>query len=376
MNYETMFQRLDRIIKNPMDVKKLDPKRKAYRNYKPNIVVDDIEKISHEEWLKARKKGIGGSDAGVIMGISKFKILKELYYDKINPNNPTENEENWFAKDYGHHNESFVLKAFQKMTGLRPYTVRHMFQHPKYPWMLVNCDGFLQLPDGRIFIIEVKTCSFNTLKDWGSKNSNVIPPAYIAQGAHAMAVTNTDGVIFLCMGDNNLNGYRIRIMERDYELEEYLIQLEANFWLGHVQKGIEPKSTEEPKLVLERYKKMYKPKNDTVTLPDEMLASFQKMDSINEKINSLKKEISMMEEKVNVEKEKIESYLKGREGKLVSGTNVYTVKNVERKTTSVPADKIPLLRMIPGASDYIVESTTYSQKIKKETKKITKESDG
>ena len=41
-------------------------------NYKPEAVVD-ISGLSREEWLDYRKKGIGGSDAAAIMGVSRLQ---------------------------------------------------------------------------------------------------------------------------------------------------------------------------------------------------------------------------------------------------------------------------------------------------------------
>ena len=50
-------------------------------NYKPEAVVE-ISGLSREEWLDYRKKGIGGSDAAAIMGVSPFATKTDLYYDK------------------------------------------------------------------------------------------------------------------------------------------------------------------------------------------------------------------------------------------------------------------------------------------------------
>lgn len=50
-------------------------------NYKPEAVVD-ISGLSREEWLDYRKKGIGGSDAAAIMGVSPFATKRDLFYDK------------------------------------------------------------------------------------------------------------------------------------------------------------------------------------------------------------------------------------------------------------------------------------------------------
>ena len=41
------------------------------------------EDMPREQWLRLRKRGIGGSDAGVIMGVSPYRSILELYEDKI-----------------------------------------------------------------------------------------------------------------------------------------------------------------------------------------------------------------------------------------------------------------------------------------------------
>ena len=43
--------------------------------YEPEVVVD-ITGLSNEDWLEYRKSGIGGSDAGIILGVSAYKLLR------------------------------------------------------------------------------------------------------------------------------------------------------------------------------------------------------------------------------------------------------------------------------------------------------------
>ena len=40
------------------------------------------EEMSYAEWLEARRKGIGGSDAGPIMGLSDYGSPLTVYIDK------------------------------------------------------------------------------------------------------------------------------------------------------------------------------------------------------------------------------------------------------------------------------------------------------
>ncbi len=50
-------------------------------NYEAEVFVD-TENLSREDWLACRRKGIGGSDAAAIMGMSPFCTKRDLYYDK------------------------------------------------------------------------------------------------------------------------------------------------------------------------------------------------------------------------------------------------------------------------------------------------------
>lgn len=48
---------------------------------KLNKVVSTLE-MPHEEWLRYRKKGIGGSDAGAICGVNKYRSAVSVFLDK------------------------------------------------------------------------------------------------------------------------------------------------------------------------------------------------------------------------------------------------------------------------------------------------------
>ena len=41
------------------------------------------KEMSHEEWLKIRKSGIGGSDAGAICGLNPYSSPIAVYQDKV-----------------------------------------------------------------------------------------------------------------------------------------------------------------------------------------------------------------------------------------------------------------------------------------------------
>jgi len=49
--------------------------------------------MDHSEWLKWRKKGIGGSDAAAIAGLNPWKSPIAVYLDKIGETEPIEDNE-------------------------------------------------------------------------------------------------------------------------------------------------------------------------------------------------------------------------------------------------------------------------------------------
>ena len=51
-------------------------------SYQPLVLVD-TSNLLRDEWLDWRRKGLGGSDAAAVLGISPFRTARDLYYDKL-----------------------------------------------------------------------------------------------------------------------------------------------------------------------------------------------------------------------------------------------------------------------------------------------------
>ena len=67
--------------------------------YAPQILVG-TEGLPREQWLEYRRKGIGGSDAAAVLGISPFRTGRDLYYDKLNIVT-ADDAENWVQLEVG-----------------------------------------------------------------------------------------------------------------------------------------------------------------------------------------------------------------------------------------------------------------------------------
>lgn len=218
-------------------------------DYKPIIVVD-TSNLSEKEWLEYRRSGIGGSDASAVLGVSPFTTCRDLYYDKLNIASAFDDFDNWVAKEVGHLLEDLVAKIFSVKTGYRIFQMKKMFRHPLYSFMLANLDYFIELPNGKTAILEIKTTNYNAKDKWWDGTKEIIPLNYQLQGQHYMAVMNIDQVYFCCLYGNNENEVIIRHLDRDLLFESELISLEEDFWTNHILAQVPPPYTENGNLVL------------------------------------------------------------------------------------------------------------------------------
>ena len=82
----------------------------AVATYNPQVLVD-TNGLTEKEWLEWRRKGVGGSDASIILGISPFATARDLYYDKLNVVSYKDDADIWVALQIGHLLEDLVAAA-------------------------------------------------------------------------------------------------------------------------------------------------------------------------------------------------------------------------------------------------------------------------
>ena len=225
------------------------------------LVLVETENLSREEWLAYRRRGIGGSDAAAIFGISPFRTARDRYYDKLDIVSVEDDEGNWVAMEMGNLLEPLVAKIFARKTGYKVYQVKKMFQHPKNPFMLADVDYFVELPDGGTAILEIKTTNYNARDHWWMGGEKIVPVYYESQGRHYMAVMDMDRVFFCCLYGNNEEEVIIREIRRDASYEEELIFLEREFWENHVLAKTPPPYLEEGDLIIDSARRHFGPAN-------------------------------------------------------------------------------------------------------------------
>ena len=280
----------------------------------PAKVLVSTENMPYADWLEYRKQGIGGSDASVVCGISRYKSPVELWLDKTGQLPPQEAGE---AAYWGTQLEPFVRAEFSKRTGIEVCHKSELLQSEEHPFMLANLDGTCEVPDVGTCIFEAKTASAYKAGEW----EDTIPDEYMLQVQHYMAVTGYAGAyIAVLIGGNT---FKWRFVERDEELISMLIELEAAFW-NHVRDSTPPPldgSDASAKFLAERFSNS-RPKSHII-LPetaDELLAQY---DEACEEL-----------EAVTERKQKAENLLKEMIGENEVGTagdRVITWKSVSQE---------------------------------------------
>ncbi len=181
--------------------------------------------LSHEEWLKKRKAGIGGSDAGAVCGLNPYRTAMQVYIDKTTDSLKTVDSE---AMRQGREFEDYVAGRFMEATGKKVRRANFMYRDEKNPFMLADVDRMVV---GEQAGLECKTASPYLAARW---EDGKIPLHYQLQCHHYMSVCNADAwYIAVLIYGREFKWHRI---ERDENIRKDLIRVEKDFWEKHVLK--------------------------------------------------------------------------------------------------------------------------------------------
>lgn len=238
--------------------------------------------LDKESWLKYRKQGIGGSDAGAVCGLNPYRTAIQVYYDKTSDSiEDVDNE----AMRQGRELEEYVARRFSEASGKKVRRANAMFYDEKYPFMLADVDRMIV---GENAGLECKTASPYSEEKW---RDDKIPLSYQLQCYHYMSVCNADvWYIAVLIYGRDFKYHRI---ERDDEVIENLIRIEKEFWNEYVLKQVIPDpdgSKTADVAIAERFKE-----SKSITIPltgfDERLERRQELLSLLEKIETEKRQI-------------------------------------------------------------------------------------
>lgn len=185
--------------------------------------------VDRTGWLRLRKSGIGGLDAGAICGVNPYSSAMKVFKDKTSEEIEEQDNE---AIRIGHDLEDYVAQRFTEATGLKVRKSNFMYRSKEHPFMIADADRLVVGEDAGL---ECKTASAYNADKWADGD---IPLHYVMQCYHYMAVTGKR--VWYIAAAILGRGFTYRKLEWDEELIGRLISIEDNFWNNHVVKGIMP----------------------------------------------------------------------------------------------------------------------------------------
>ena len=207
-----------------------------------DLIITPTSEMNYDDWLRFRKRGIGASEVGAVLGLSEYTSSIEIFYDKIGEelNHKVEN----LAMLLGHETEPLNAKLWQYWEGSeesivknfrakrivrKAQQVRGYVQNPKYPWLFVSLDRKINKhiwqgePRGE-GALELKNMSGFEVNKW----EYGIPAPYLVQVQTQCLVCDFDYGELCIMKD----GRRIEVhqFERNIEICEAIIEQTHDFW--------------------------------------------------------------------------------------------------------------------------------------------------
>ena len=202
-------------------------------------VADFTKNMSLEEWREKRRKSIGGSDAGAIMGMNKWSSPLTVYLDKKGITKFEGNE----ATRRGTWLEAPIREKCREDLGIMIEEVPYMFCSNEYDFMSANIDGLVYVEETKnIAGVEVKGIGGHEIKtsERGEGFSdNEVPDSYYVQVQHYMNVLDLPYFILSAyiMNKNEIKHY---VIKKDEIFIKELIEKEKDFWENYVTKNVMP----------------------------------------------------------------------------------------------------------------------------------------
>lgn len=245
--------------------------------------------MSREKWLLKRKEGIGGSDASVILGLSDFKSIFELWAEKSGYQLPEKESE---SLRIGTDLEEYVAKRFEEVSGKKVRREDKMFFNSKYPHSFADIDRKIV---GENAGLECKTTSAYNRSGF---EEGEIPAYYYVQCQHYMAIKEFERM-YLAVLVLGVGFYWFVIERNDAEIEA-LMDAENKFWLNNVlaNKKPDPDGSEScGKAIswLTRYQK----DGEAASIID-LKEKLERRETLKSMIDTLEKEKNQIEQEVKV----------------------------------------------------------------------------
>lgn len=241
------------------------------------------------EWLKYRKQGLTGTDAGAITGMNPYVSAFQIYQDKISDQIAEQDNE---SMRQGRDLEEYVARRFMEETGKKVRHANAIFQGEENEFMLADFD---RLVIGEKAGLECKTVNAYCADKW--KNGE-IPLHYQMQVQHYLAVSGFERwyIAALVFGKE----FIIHEIVRDEDIIRSLIVIEKRFWEQNVLARVAPEPDGSDNYS-DMLGKMYLGDKDKAIQLFGVQDELKRRDEIEELLEKLNKEKNIIEQSIKAQ---------------------------------------------------------------------------
>ncbi len=279
--------------------------------------------------LEARRKGIGGSDVGAILGLASqqgsgvYRTATEVWHDKVvgyqerktaMPDDPATSRLWW-----GNAMEPVIIKAYEVSTGAKVKSGDDIGQiaNKEDDFLIANLDGIATLKDGKTVVFESKNIEFDMHGAWGDAGTDRVPVGYFLQVQHYMNAAGLDEAHIAARVSGVLKVY---IVKRDDKLLARVVPKLKQFWFDNVLNKIapEPQQLSDVRLTYKADNESIKPaKQSDLHLIDEIKRAERKVKEYKKFIENKKTDLAKMMGECGVlklEEEKLATFKENKNG--------------------------------------------------------------
>ena len=193
---------------------------------KENMAIQKIPYRDKEEWLSIRRRYIGGSDAGAVVGMNPYKSAYTLWAEKTGQIPEFAGN---LTTEVGAYLEAFVADLWSRETGKKVKRMNRVLVNDQYPFACADVDRVVV---GEKAILEIKTTTSQLIMRQLHGSGDEFPDAYYCQCVHYLAVTGYDRIYLAVLVNNReLLTYTL---ERDEDEIAALMGEEEYFWNHNV----------------------------------------------------------------------------------------------------------------------------------------------
>lgn len=197
------------------------------------------ENIPKDDWLVARKKGIGGSDIAGICGLSSYASPLSIYLDKTDQASRDDKEN--IAMELGLELEPFLSKKFTKWMGekegldIELKKMPWILQHDTIDYFLVNLDRWFEHPQKGSCPVELKTTTEFKREQW---RDDEVPDEYYLQCQWQLLITGWKFCYLAFLIGNRT--FDVKVIPRNEKVIENLKNKATTYWEENIIKNQPP----------------------------------------------------------------------------------------------------------------------------------------